>query len=305
MRFIDGHCDVLYKIWDDPTLSFYNNDYTLDVTYDYLCKSDIWLQTFAVYIPPSVPASQKFHAALTQIDLFYSHVLSDKMQMICSKQDIDHTTRGALLALEGADALSGEISYLRHFHRLGVRQVGLTWNYANEVADGILEERGGGLTRFGHDVLREMGQLGMILDVSHLSVNGFWDVIESELPIVASHSNAYSICPHVRNLRDEQIKAVIERKGLIGITFVPQFVHETTPTIEHVLKHIEYVCSLGGENHLFFGSDFDGIENKIPFLENAGQLYYLKEALYKRFNGNLVDKWTWENGYQFYTKHLD
>lgn len=305
MRCMDGHCDVLYKLWCNPELSFYGNDPSLDVTFDYLCASEIWLQTFAVYVPTNVPSAQRFHTALAQIDLFYTHVLSDRLHVIQSRKDILNNRRGAILALEGAGALSGEISYLRHFHRLGVRQVGLTWNYANEVADGILEERGGGLTQFGRLVVDEMERLGIILDVSHLSESGFWEVIEKELPILASHSNARSICSHVRNLKDDQIKALIEKEGLIGITFVPQFVHETNPSIDTILKHIEHICMLGGENNLFFGSDFDGIEKKIPQLEHAGHLYNLKKRLIKYYDETLVSKWLWNNGYQFYRDHLE
>lgn len=304
MRSMDGHCDVLYKLWEQPDLSFYGNEVSLDVTFDSLCESEIWLQIFAVYVPDRVPLAQKFHAALSQVDLFYNHIVSDRLQIIRSKNDISNPIRGALLALEGADALTGEISYLRHFHRLGVRQIGLTWNYANEVADGILEERGGGLTKFGHLVVEEMERLGMIVDVSHLSINGFWDVMESNLPVLASHSNARKVCSHVRNLEDNQIKALIEKKGLIGITYVPQFVHDFHPSINYILKHVEHICALGGESCLFFGSDFDGIERKVPHLENAGQLHHLKEALLKMYDESLVTKWMWENGYQFYMSNL-
>lgn len=312
MRSMDAHCDVLYKMWLNPERSFYDTDSDLDVTYPNLKEAEIALQTFAVWVPAEVPVGQRFAAAIKQIDDFYEKVIQngEKVFLVTSGEQLNEcspTRIGALLSLEGADALQGELQFLRTFYRLGVRQMGLTWNHANEVADGIKEERGGGLTRFGRQVIEEMSRLGMVLDVSHLSVKGFWEVIEHpDLPVIASHSNSRAVCPHVRNLEDEQIKALIHKNGLIGITYVPYFVHfpHTEAGIDHLIKHIEHICGLGGENHLFFGSDFDGMDDKIPHLENASQLNNLKEALLKRYPETLVKKWAWENGYQFYSKHL-
>ncbi len=312
MRSMDAHCDVLYKMWLNPELSFYDIGSGLDVTYPYLNKSEIALQTFAVWVPSEVPASQRFETAVKQIDDFFEKIVQDgkNVFLVTSGEQLNECTPnriGALLSLEGADALQGELQFLRTFYRLGVRQMGLTWNHANEVADGIKEERGGGLTRFGRQVIEEMGRLGMVLDVSHLSVKGFWEVIEQpDLPVIASHSNSRAVCPHVRNLDDEQIKALIHKKGLIGITYVPYFVHfpHTETSIDHLIRHVEHICELGGEDRLFFGSDFDGMEDKIPHLENASQLDNLKEALLKRYPEDLVRRWAWENGYRFYREHL-
>src|SRR5690606_30161839 len=125
-------------------------------------------------------------------------------------------------------ALAGSVEILRIFYRLGVRAVGLTWNYRNELADGQAEaESGGGLTRAGRAVVREMERLGMLIDVSHLSDASFEQVLEvAEGPVFASHSNARRICRHPRNLTDEQIRAIAARGGVIGINFAPQFLVE-------------------------------------------------------------------------------
>ncbi|SEN43563.1 dipeptidase [Lihuaxuella thermophila] len=312
MLVMDAHCDVLYKMWLNPGISFYDTDSGLDVTYENLEKSKIVFQTFAVWVPDKVPVGQRFEAAIKQIDDFYEKVIQNgqKVFLVTSGEQLSEcspTRIGALLSLEGADALQGDLRFLRTFYRLGVRQMGLTWNHANEAADGIKEERGGGLTRFGRQVIEEMSRLGMVLDVSHLSVKGFWEVMEHpDLPVIASHSNSRAICPHVRNLEDEQIKALIQKNGLIGLTYVPYFVHfpHTEARIDHLIKHIEHICELGGENHLIFGSDFDGIHDKIAQLENAGQLNNLIDALLMRYPETLVRKWAWDNGYQFYSKHL-
>jgi len=312
MQWMDGHCDVLWRMWQNLEKNrFYDPQSRLDSSYRKLREAPVALQIFAIFVPNQVMRGHRLEHALKQISLFYEEIVKKGENVfLVARQEhlaaLNPDRMGAILLLEGVEPLQGEIHHLRIFYELGVRQVGLTWNHANEAADGIEEERGGGLTRFGRELLHKMGELGVILDVSHLSVKGFWEVIESPVPILASHSNCYSICPHIRNLYDDQIRALIKKQGLIGITFVPSFVHRPSDdaTIDHLLKHIEHVCELGGEHHLFFGSDFDGIEKKIYRLENYGQIHHLKEALLKRYPESLVRKWAWENGVRFYQKHL-
>lgn len=307
---MDGHCDVLWRMWEDPTKDFYDEHGNLDVTYPFIVQSEMKLQAFAIFVPPSVRKGQRLMAAMEQINLFYNEIIKEGKRMIPfrSMEETDPSTSDqcvALLALEGAEAIEGNISLLRIFYRLGVRQVGLTWNFANEVADGIMEERGGGLTQFGRRFLKEMKHLGMIVDVSHLSEAAFWEIIESvDLPIVASHSNCRAVCSHRRNLTDEQIQALIQRKGLIGINFVPYFVSEQNPTITGILRHLDHIASLGGEDSLFFGSDFDGVVRKIPGLANMGELNHFKDKLLRRYPEEVVRKWGFENGYRFYSEHL-
>lgn len=310
MDWVDGHCDVLWRIWEDPAKCFYQEDGGLDVTYASLIRSQVKLQVFAVFVPPTVNKGQRCREAFRQIDLFYQRIIGDgrKMVLLSAMDDLDHLTSeqcAALLCLEGAEALEGDLTLLRIFHRLGVRQLGLTWNVANEVADGILEERGGGLTNFGRKLLKEMERLQMIVDVSHLSEAAFWEVIEAgTLPVVASHANCRAICPHKRNLTDAQIEAIIAKKGLIGINFVPYFVAEHQPSVSDVLRHIDHIASLHGEDVIFFGSDFDGELRKIPSLENMKQLNQFKKELLKRYPEDLVRKWGFENAYRFYAENL-
>ncbi|MDQ0416933.1 membrane dipeptidase [Croceifilum oryzae] len=318
MWIIDGHCDVLLKLWNSPDEhDFYEENSTLDVSYHGLCSANGFIQNFAVFVPPRIPVGQRFLAAAQQIDIFYQKVLQDqsKMVLITNREELDrlrvvreiddHAQMGAILSLEGADALQGEIAYLRLFHRLGVRSMGLTWNYANEVADGVQEVRNGGITRFGHQVLEEMKKLKMICDVSHLSIRSFWDVMEyTDLAVMASHSNTRALCPHVRNLEDDQIRALIQKEGMIGVTFVPYFVHQPSneSNISHVIRHIEHICELGGADHIMFGSDFDGIEEKVTGLETAKQYTQFIHMLLQYYPSDLVEKWAWKRSYVFYSK---
>lgn len=320
MLVVDGHCDVLLKLWESPTeYDFYDEDSTLDVSYNGLRSANSLLQNFAVFVPPSVPVGQKFLAAAQQIDIFYQRVIqnrskmvpitnSDELETLFAYRNMDGSAPiGAILSLEGADALQGEIAYLRLFYRLGVRSMGLTWNYANEVADGIQETRNGGITRFGHQILVEMEKLKMICDVSHLSIRGFWEVIEyADLSVMASHSNARALCPHVRNLEDDQIRALIQKDGRIGVTFVPYFVHQPSQeaNMTHLIRHIEHICELGGADHLVFGSDFDGIDEKVIGLETTQQYTNFIHLLLQYYPQDLVEKWAWKSSYAFYQKAL-
>lgn len=253
----DGHCDVLWKMWEaEGALSFQSPK--LQANEDRLCSGNIQVQTFAIFVPPNVPVGQRLKAALQMIDLFFQNISERthaKWHLICDRNDLHETVsnqrRGALLSLEGASPLEGEIRYLRTLFRLGVRSVGLTWNGRNEAADGVEVPNPGGLTRFGKKLVQEMNRLGMAVDVSHLSERGFWDVMAiSKAPVTASHSNCKRICPHPRNLTDRQIREMIRQDGLIGITFVPAFTaNKTKVTIDDVLRHVEHVCSLGGSGH--------------------------------------------------------
>jgi len=207
-------------------------------------------------------------------------------------QALKHNEIGAILTLEGCDAIGTSLIKYKTLLRLGVSSVGLTWNYANAVSDGILEERGAGLSTFGKNVVKENNLVDAWTDVSHLSVKGFWDVLELAKYPIASHSNAYTICNHSRNLSDDQIKALISKNGMIGITFVPHFLNENgSAHITDVLKHIDYICALGGEFNLGFGSDFDGITETVIGLSSYKNyedlinllLKYYKEEQVKRF----------------------
>jgi membrane dipeptidase len=176
--------------------------------------------------------------------------------------------------VEGGDILEGEIVNLQILYRLGVRAMTLTWNHRNEIADGVLENISkGGLSVFGHEVIREMNQLGMLIDVSHISEEGFYDVIEaSSKPIAATHSNAWSVRPHPRNLKDEQITLLADKGGVIGINFYPVFLSDRKAGLYDIIRHIEHIAGLAGIDVIGFGSDFDGIE-ETPEEVNGPQAF--------------------------------
>ncbi|HJV17861.1 MAG TPA: dipeptidase [Bacillales bacterium] len=300
MKIFDAHCDVLYKMFMDQSIDF-NHSSFLQVNGDQLQQSNMKIQCFAIYVPPQIHPDLNFDAALHMIDLFYEKVLKPNpfIKLITNSEQINELGEkqvGAVLTLEGCEAIGKDLLKLKTLLRLGVTSVGLTWNHSNSVADGALEERGAGLTQFGKEVVTLLNETNTWCDVSHLSEKGFWDVMEWGNHPFASHSNCYSLCPHPRNLKDEQIKALIERDSVIGVTFVPPFLSgQNRATITDVLRHLEYICELDGENHVGFGSDFDGTEHLITDLTALKDYTLLINELQKYYTEIQVSKFAYLN----------
>ncbi len=299
MKIIDAHCDALLKLMEDPKLSFYKDNDQLQVQYKYMKQANVAIQVFALFVSPDTPSQLRFQKALKMIDIFYEQVAKEeRIVPIYTSSDMERVLGnagplGGVLSLEGADALEGNILHLRTLYRLGVRALGFTWNYRNEAADGVEEPNPGGLSHFGREVLKECNRLGMILDVSHLSEKGFWDVVAlSADPFIASHSNCQSIHYHQRNLNDEQIKAIYQKNGVLGLTFVPDFVAgKMEKNITDLLRHLDHALSLGGENHIAFGSDFDGISSTLTDLGNTADYTNLVNRLLSHYKEEQVEKW--------------
>ncbi|XID92441.1 dipeptidase [Paenibacillaceae bacterium WGS1546] len=309
MKIFDAHCDVLSKLLENPELDFVRGRQGLDVTLERMLEAGIGFQNFAVYLPERWAG--EFRYALESLDLFHERIVSEpQIRFVRTSRDLRLASEegriGALLSLEGVDSLNGNLAYLRILHRLGVRTVGITWNRANWAADGVLEPRNGGFTARGMELIAECNRLGLIMDVSHLSENGFWELIEAaRKPVVASHSNASGISPRLRNLTDAQIRAVIHAGGVIGITFVSPFLSAEEPVgMDDILPHIDRICSLGGSRCIGFGSDFDGIKQWIVGLEHAGKYDRLVNLLLKHYREDDVERFVCGNWFRFYLRHL-
>ncbi len=205
----------------------------------------------------------------------------------------------AVLAIENSEGVERSLNILRSLYLLGVRSIGLTHNPNTWASTGNDEgETGGGLTRFGVQLVKEMNRLGMLVDVSHISERGFWDVLDiSYAPVIASHSNCKTLCNHPRNLTNEQLKAIAVNGGVVGITFVPGFITEDgwkkTPPFAQLLNHIEYAIDVAGLDHVGIGSDFDGggdlLKDATEFpkiTEGLNERGYSDEAIQKVLGGN-------------------
>ena len=192
----------------------------------------------------------------------------DTMAICQSSQEIDTALAdgkiAVLLTLEGGRPLEGRphrlsLSVLRSFYRQGLRGLQLVDNGRNRLCDGKGEARTrGGLTNFGISVVKEMNRLGMIIDVAHIAEPGFWDVMEaSESFVIDSHSNAKAVCDHPRNLTNEQIKAIAQKGGVVGLTLNSAMTKKDAakPTIDDLLIHIDHIIGLVGADHVGIGPD--------------------------------------------------
>lgn len=306
MFICDCHCDTLTELYN-KNASLYENEQHFDIKRQIALGGG--LQFCAIYVPTEVFRYQGgLRYTLCLLDKYNQEIKKlhengiDVLQ-VRTAEDAGNVLKhkaATLLAIEEGGAIDGSLEALRCLYELGVRAMTLTWSNRNDIADGINEEAtGSGLTLFGKQVVAEMNRLGMLVDVSHISTAGFWSVIEtSTKPIIATHSNAKSLCSHPRNLNDEQIKALAQNGGLAGITFAGQFLEEDwrNACIESVYKHIDYMLNLiGNDDHIGFGSDFDGISHPPYNIQGVQDYKPLIEYLSKYYSDETINKITHQN----------
>ncbi|MEL7568914.1 MAG: dipeptidase [Dehalobacterium sp.] len=287
MIIVDSHCDTLLKVNEGNSLYNLGNKSHLDIK---RALNNVNLQVFAAFIETSYKPFQSLQKGLALIETFLQETekYPSQIKLVRCKKDLltiyNKNLLHSLLAVEGGEILCGDILLLKTLFRLGVRSIGLTWNQRNEIADGCGESiTRGGLTSFGIKVVEEMNKMGMVIDVSHISSAGFWDVLEhTNSPIMVSHANCAKLCPHRRNLDDAQIIALSQKRGVMGITFVRDFLGEGDIGIEDVIRHIDYAVTLVGADYVGIGSDFDGTDELPQGLEDVTKLSLIGEGLLKR-----------------------
>jgi len=276
---IDGHCDTLLSVLDDKRpLAERAEKGHADLPR--LKEGGVTAQVFALYArPAALGGAAPTWEALRLLDVFYQCLeASPDLLLATSAADVRRAKAEGRLAgiigLEGAEALRGDLGVLRLLHRLGLRNLGLTWSLRNEAADGVFEARtGGGLTEFGVRLVEQANRLGIMLDIAHLAPAGVRDVLAlSETPVINSHANARALCDHPRNLSDEQLEALAAKGGVVGVVFVPSFIapEREAQNLERILDHIDHIVQVAGVDHVGLGSDFDGFDGPPPAgLEDA------------------------------------
>lgn len=278
MKFFDLHSDTITECFKQNK-SLHKND--LDISLEKGTYLDEWTQVFAIWMPDEIRGKEA--------EEYYKKVFSRY------KKELENVkTVKPILAVEGASVLNGKLENIEKLSRDGVKIITLTWNKDNELGSGCFSETDKGLTDFGKEAVKEMVKQKIIPDVSHLSENSFYDLCEvTDFPFIASHSDAYTVNPHVRNLKDEQIKIIIQRKGLIGLNFYNKFLGEGD-SAQMLIKHAEHILNLGGQSILALGSDFDGctINEEIKGVDKIGSLY---SAFSDRFGAETADKIFYEN----------
>lgn len=206
------------------------------------------------------------HKKARSMFLSMSAELNDNRQIVavakCAQDFLDAAQEGKLALMLGSEGLcyiGEEIALIELFYQLGMREVSLTWNEDNALASGAKGDPERGLTQAGAALVRRVEELGMILDVSHINEKSFWDIAKIvKEPIIASHSNSYTLCPHPRNLKDDQLAFIREIGGVVGLNAYPEFVQQEQPlwNMERLADHMDYMIEKMGIEHVALGFDF-------------------------------------------------
>ncbi len=304
-KIVDAHCDTVGLIEQASSgYNFCSRNETGHIDLPRLREGGVNLQFFALYIREEYAKEGALSYCLRLVDSFYETLsrCNSEMQLITSAAELEQIMAGpkvgALLSIEGGEALEGELSALRVLFRLGVRALGLTWNHPNQLAVGVGQGvKGEGLTEFGKRVVREMNRLRMVVDLAHINEQGFNDAIGiSDAPVIVSHANTHALHDHPRNLSDDQLKTLGRNGGVVGLNFYPDFIAPADATLDKLVDHFIHAAEVAGVDHIGLGSDFDGIDKVIEGLEDVTGLPRLVEALSKRgFSVEEIDKITSKN----------
>lgn len=324
MFIADLHCDTLSALYarerQGQAFSLMENDLQLDV--QKMKKGNYILQNFAVFVDWG-ETEDPYVCAKEQIRLFSQQIRQCKgiSQARTFGDMVENAKNGrisAVLTLEEGQICQGDLKKLEEMYRLGARMMTLTWNYENSLASPANQDhrricpRGqGGLTETGIAFLEKMEELGMIVDVSHLSDEGIDDVLRySKRRFAASHSDARSLCRHPRNLTDGQIRSIAEKGGIIGVNYYGSFLTEKKTDgvyfsrVEDIVRHIGHMVQTGGIGCVALGSDFDGMDDNLE-LKGAFAMELLWDALRKHgYKESEVEAVCYKNVWEFYREML-
>ncbi len=297
----DAHSDLPTYIYEERK----NGNAVLERNFERFFGDTIKSRVMAIWTTPEKRATA-LRYALEVLNNFHKDVIeSPSFELVTSVEDMRNAIKNGKVALwlglEGGEPIEDSLDLLEVFYALGLRVLTLTWSLRNAIGDGVFERTKGGLTNFGIEVIGKAEELGIVVDVSHLNEQGFWDVIDTTaFPVIASHSNAYSLCPNPRNLKDDQIKALTERDGVIGINAIPGFVDKESPTLDKMVAHVEYIVDLTGYKHVGFGFDFvyylKGWSGKsVKGFENESRIPELLKRLSENFSKKEVEAIAFKN----------
>ena len=285
MLICDTHADTICA-----RLEGWNNN-VFDVTRENLTLTgDTRVQTMALFIPPDGMKQTPTiaHRELGELERM-------KQEGFRQIRDLSEALPGeanVLLSIEGGEAFGDTVEGVDEMDAFGVRLAAITWNTPNNLCQPALVGNDTGIKPLGREIVRRMQQKRMAVDVSHLNERGFWDLMDMDVRPMASHSCVWTLCPTERNLHDDQIRALIETDGFIGINFYTGFLHpEMKADLDTVVDHMAYICDRGGEHCVGFGSDFDGIDDYPIGLRTAADVPKLIQQLLKRgFGQELTEK---------------
>lgn len=333
MKLIDLHCDTFSRMYEENILNVENNDLHIDL--NKLRKADSYLQVFALFDNKD-KTDYKLEEFNKLIDFAFDLINKnkEKYNLIKKYDEIkDNGKQNILISAEDMGSVDGDFKNIKFYYDRGIRIGTLTWNYENSLGFPNTMDSSLGLKPFGKEAVEYMNELGMIVDVSHLNDGGFYDVYDiSTKPFIASHSCSRELCNHTRNLKDDMIRIIADKGGVIGINFYSLFLNEhiqgsTKEEVEFliknknykkldeiinkqisknddIIKHLSYIRNVGGSDVLAFGSDFDGISCKLE-MEDISGLPVLISLLEKAgFKDEEIEKLYYKNALRLFSDCL-
>ncbi len=314
MKVVDMHCDTIGELWKaekaGKPISLRSNSLHIDL--EKMQKGDYLLQNFAMFVFLGREKDPLVNV-LEMIDV-YNRAMAENADLIApvlKYEDIEKNRAAGklsgMLTIEEGAVLKGNPYVVRSLYRLGVRMLTLTWNFENEIgypntivkAKDYDPSRHYGLKPEGIEIVREMNRVGMIVDVSHLGDDSFWDVVKyCDGPFVASHSNARAVCNHTRNMTDDMIRALADKGGVMGLNFCGDFLNPNGKSrVEDMVRHAKHILNVGGSDILGLGTDYDGIDGDLE-LDHCDKMQLLAqemdrqgfstEQIEKIFHGNVL-----------------
>lgn len=289
----DGHCDTLLRCWHTNWSEYNGGSLRENTGHIDLVRArrslGSYCQFFAIFASSvKKEREERIRAFREQLAIFKQETAAnaDLVTHCRTAEEAEQTLKqgkiAAFLAVEGAELLGCDLHILEEAYKAGVRAVNLTWNYENAVSGSNAGGAEKGLTEQGKTFVRRMQELGMIVDVSHLSDPGFWDVVElSEQackPFMAGHSNSRAIYNHSRNLTDEQFKAIVRGRGVVGVNVADELLLDKDPSVDTIIANIEHFMALGGQDSVAIGADFDGCD-PCPGIRDITDLGVVYERL--------------------------
>ena len=272
MLIIDSHADTLECAYDEK-ISIDNKNLMFNLKDANKYKP--YIQFISVFIDTKYinnNVNKGYIRGNNMLDYFEYQYLKYKEEYnllnIKSKEDLDDVINnnkiGIILSSENGGIIGYDIKNISKLYNRGIRVMGLTWNDDNLLGSGAYTKNDVGITTFGKNCIEKMNDLDIIIDVSHLSYNSFFDTIDNTKYVIASHSNVYNLCNTPRNLYDNQIKSIAKKDGVIGICLYSKFLKEKEEVeLDDVIKHIAYIADLVGVEYVGIGTDFDGIDKSF------------------------------------------
>ncbi len=303
MNLFDLHCDTALELYlqKQPL-----KDGSLHVSLDKAREYETYIQTMACWCDCSLSDEDAYAQFLTVTDHLKDELNANGIPLIRDKASLsavrEKSNRGVILAVEDARLLSGKISRLDTLYARGVRFLTLTWGGESSIGGAHDTEKP--LTPFGREVVERCFEIGIIPDVSHASRRVTAEVIKMAKsvgrPVLATHSNAFAVHEHTRNLTDAEFSAIAETGGVVGVSLCTYHLSHGSCGISDVVRHIKHYLSIGGENALCLGCDFDGIETTPDGIPDLSALPALYNALRNAgVSEETAQKIFFENAYGF------